>query len=206
MKRIALISALTVAALALIAAAALAGDNGRGSHKAFLDGYKEVPSRSTLADGTLSLRIDERQQMIFYRLTYRNIEGGGPFAAHIHFARARVNGGIMAFLCPKAGSVPPTCPPVSGTVTGVITPADIIGPGPSDPPNPNTDQGIEPGSFAEAVRAIRAEATYANAHSTRFPGGEIRGQICDGDKGRGNGEEIDCEKLRLSTGGGDDDD
>src|ERR671915_582433 len=50
---------------------------------------------------------------------------------------------------------------------GVIAPADIIGP---------NDQGIEPGSFAEAVRAMRVGATYANVHSERFPGGEIRGQ------------------------------
>ena len=61
--------------------------------------------------------------------------------------------------------------PTEAVVTGVITPADIIGP---------TTQGIEPGSFDEAVRAIRAGATYANVHSTRWPQGEIRGQIRGG--------------------------
>ena len=39
-------------------------------------------------------------------------------------------------------------------------------------------QGIEMGvGFAEAVRAIRSGNTYANVHSVKFPGGEIRGQI-----------------------------
>ena len=38
-------------------------------------------------------------------------------------------------------------------------------------------QGIEPGSFAELVRAMEVGATYANVHSMRWPGGEIRGQI-----------------------------
>jgi hypothetical protein len=57
-------------------------------------------------------------------------------------------------------------------VTGVIDAADIIGP---------ESQGIEPGSFGEAVRAMRAGATYANVHSTRWPMGEIRGQIREND-------------------------
>jgi hypothetical protein len=48
--------------------------------------------------------------------------------------------------------------------------ADVIGP---------TTQGIEPGAFAELVRAMRAGVTYTNVHSTKFPAGEIRGQIND---------------------------
>lgn len=38
-------------------------------------------------------------------------------------------------------------------------------------------QGVEAGSFDVLVRAIRAGYTYANVHTTRWPGGEIRGQI-----------------------------
>jgi hypothetical protein len=43
-------------------------------------------------------------------------------------------------------------------------------------------QGIEPGSFAEIVRAMRAGTAYANIHTTRWPLGEIRGQINDVDQ------------------------
>jgi hypothetical protein len=43
-------------------------------------------------------------------------------------------------------------------------------------------QGIEPGSFAEILRAMRAGHAYANIHTTRWAGGEIRGQINNEDQ------------------------
>jgi hypothetical protein len=58
----------------------------------------------------------------------------------------------------------------SGGVSGTVTAADVIGP---------MTQGIEAGAFAELVRAMRAGVTYTNVHSTKFPAGEIRGQIND---------------------------
>ena len=92
-------------------------------------------------------------------------------------ARA-VNGGVSAFLCTNLGNGPigtPTCPLTEGTVTGVITPATVVGP---------ANQGIAAGEFGELVRAIRAGATYANLHTTANAGGEIRGQIATHDEGR----------------------
>ena len=38
-------------------------------------------------------------------------------------------------------------------------------------------QGIAAGEFNELVAAIRAGATYANVHSTKYEGGEIRAQL-----------------------------
>jgi hypothetical protein len=58
----------------------------------------------------------------------------------------------------------------SGTLSGTIVPADVIGPVP---------QGIEAGAFDELVAAIRAGRAYANVHSSKFGPGEIRGQIND---------------------------
>ena len=40
-----------------------------------------------------------------------------------------------------------------------------------------TGQGIDPGQYGELLRAIRAGATYANVHSSKYPGGEIRAQL-----------------------------
>ena len=139
--------------------------------------HPPAPAASTTGNGTLDLRIDDEAQTIEYELTYGDLEGVGttPFvtdgvvtASHIHVAARGVNGGVSAFFCGGGGK--PACP-LSGTVTGVVTSADIIGP---------AAQGINPGeptAFAELVRAIRAGYTYVNVHTTRWPGGEIRGQI-----------------------------
>ena len=48
-------------------------------------------------------------------------------------------------------------------------------------------QGFNAGDYAALVRAIRANATYANMHTAKFPNGEIRGQI----KGGGGGGDDD---------------
>jgi hypothetical protein len=53
-------------------------------------------------------------------------------------------------------------------VQGTLHAADVIGP---------AAQGIDPGQFGELVRAIRAGATYANVHTEKYPGGEIRTQL-----------------------------
>ena len=37
--------------------------------------------------------------------------------------------------------------------------------------------GYEPGEWDEVKRALRAGKVYANVHSDKHPGGEIRGQL-----------------------------
>jgi len=154
-----------------------ASQSGSSNAKATLDGFQENPSISTTGTGTLDLSIDDVAETIEFELSYENLEGVGttPFvtdgvvtASHIHVGARGVNGGVSVFLCGGGGR--PACP-MSGTVTGVITPADVTGP---------ASQGInagEPTAFAELVRALRAGYTYVNVHTTRWGGGEIRGQI-----------------------------
>ena len=139
---------------------------GTKSFRANLNGYQEDASVSTTGKGLFTAKLDEDNQMIDYELSYAALEGGATLFAHIHFGGRDHNGGVSAFLC--GGGDKPPCPAIEGTVTGVIDPADVVGP---------NGQGIEPGSFAELVAAMRVGNTYANVHTTRWPGGEIRGQI-----------------------------
>ena len=120
-----------------------------------LTGYQENPDVSTAATGSFTATIDDDAQTITYELSYSGIEGGTASAAHIHFGKRAVNGGVSAFLC--SGGDKPACPATAGTVTGVIDAADIIGP---------AGQGIGPGEFDELVAAMRAGHTYVNVHST----------------------------------------
>ena len=171
MKKLALGAVATAATVAVVLTiVATAGGGDRGHVRAVLNGYQEVVGPgpiSTTGHGLFTATIDDKNETITYELTY-TLEGGAALFAHIHFGERHVGGGVSAFLC-GGGSKPP-CPSPAGTVTGVITPADVVGP---------ANQGIEPGSFEELVRAIDAGATYANVHSTRWPAGEIRGQIAD---------------------------
>jgi len=168
MRKLPLWGAVIVIALVAVAGgAALASGSGRGDQfRANMNGYENAPSISTVARGTF--RAEIIGEVIRYRLSYQDLETPALFA-HIHFSERGVNGGVVAFLC--GGGDKPACPMTSGTVTGTIDPADVLA---------LDDQGIEAGSFAELVRAMRAGATYANVHSERFPSGEIRGQIQEG--------------------------
>jgi len=165
------------AILALLAtlsapALAVAGDD----LKAKLRGFEEVAagsgSVSTQASGTFRGETNNHGTEIDFELTYQGLEGTVT-QGHIHLGQRGVAGGISVWLCQTAApfldpaGLAKTCPQ-SGTVEGTITAANVIGP---------TGQGIAAGEFAELVRAIRGGVTYANVHSTKFPTGEIRGQI-----------------------------
>jgi len=134
-----------------------------------LEGFQEVPAVSSGATGSFRGRLEAGR--ISYKLTFRDLEGDVT-EAHIHFGQTGVNGGIAVFLCDTAASpdstgLAPQCPD-RGSVTGSITRDNVIGP---------RGQGIGDEEFAALARAIRNNVTYVNVHSTRFPEGEIRGQI-----------------------------
>jgi hypothetical protein len=157
------------ATLAVVGTVAVAG-GGKGVREE-LSGYQETPlALSTPGKGTFEARIDRHAQSISYRLSYSDLEAAVT-QAHIHFGAESQSGGISVFLCSNLGNGPAgtqACPPQPATISGTIVPKDVIGP---------AAQGIAPGEFGELVDAIRAGVAYANVHTEKYPGGEIRAQF-----------------------------
>lgn len=166
-----------LAALALLAVAVPA-DAQSTRFGTRLRSFDEVPSLSAPGAGRFSAELNEDGTELTYRLEYFNLEAV-VLQAHIHLAQPGVNGGIMVFLCSNLGNGPggtPSCPLSPGVVTGTLTADDVVGLA--------AMQGVEPGELFSVIRAMRAGFAYANVHTAKFPGGEIRGQI----RGLGDGE------------------
>ena len=179
MLRRALLPALGIS-LTLVALG-VAADNRHRPIRVFaqLIPVNEVPSVSSGARGRFKATIDRENQTISYEVSYEGLEDVTT-QSHIHFGQRHTIGGVSVFLCGNPPAVPPAtfpqppaCPLSPATVSGVLTPANIVGP---------NAQGIAPSmngvnEFDELVAAILSGDTYANVHSAKFPGGEVRGQI-----------------------------
>jgi hypothetical protein len=183
MKKLSVLTAVTAALVAvlMVGSYAVAG-SGKDSVTAdamtgYLEGAPGGPI-SSAATGSFAAEIDDEAREIHYTLSYSGLEGDVR-QAHIHFGQRSVNGGISIWLCETAANPRPVgspdvpdCPQ-SGTVESTVTDDHVVGP---------AGQGIAAGEFEEIVAAIRAGRAYANVHSSKFPGGEVRGQINDNDQ------------------------
>jgi CHRD domain len=182
---------LFASAIILVAAAAVVVlSQNRRQIREFLTGYEEVPSVSTQAGAEFHARINRDETQITYEETYRDLEALVT-QSHIHFGQPGVNGSIEMWLCgnperlpapPPAGTQRCPDPPPGGTatITGTLTADNVTG---QTLNGLNGGQGIQPGEFAEIIRAMKAGKTYVNIHSQKFPGGEVRSQINTGGDG-----------------------
>ena len=164
----------TGAVVAAIVGIGVAADSPNWSTT--LTGYEENPPQSTGAGGGFTASISQDESTISWELTY---VAANTLQSHLHFGQPGVNGGISVFLCTNLGNGPAgtqACPVNGGTISGIWTSADVVGP---------TAQGIAPGELAELIAAIRSGNVYANVHTTFATGGLIRGQLAPG-KGHAN--------------------
>ncbi|HEV8311332.1 MAG TPA: CHRD domain-containing protein [Methylomirabilota bacterium] len=161
MRKLAIILASALVLIAVGAPVVVRGDDDP-DFSATLQGYRETPAISTTGRGTFEARLVG--STLQYRLRYSDLTGT-TMMAHIHFGQKDVAGGVSVWICGGGGR--PNCPQ-SGTVTGAVTAADVVGP---------ANQGIAAGELGELLRAMRAGVTYVNVHSDLYPSGEIRGQI-----------------------------
>jgi hypothetical protein len=179
MSRIALRATAVAAVIALLGVGsfAIAGGGSKNFRTGDLNGYEENPDISTVATGDFSARLSDDGTALRYELSYSGLEGDVTMS-HVHFGKRAINGGISFWLCGTAAAPgpagTPACPAPGGTIEDEITAADVVGP---------VGQGIEAMNLAEILAAMRAGHAYANVHSTKWPGGEIRAQINDRDRG-----------------------
>ena len=189
MKKLIIFAALLI--VGSVPAALTADDDSHNNSHNFsarLSGFNEVhfsagpPATlagaiSTGARGKFRAKLHEHKNVIEYELSYEGLRGAVT-QGHIHFGQRHTVGGIVVWLCetaarpapPEVAALTPLCP-AEGTVTGTITPAQIL---------VQTAQGFEGpffGDFDALVRAIRGDATYVNVHSDLFTPGEIRGHL-----------------------------
>jgi hypothetical protein len=156
---------------------ARAADHEETQLHANLVGIQEVASPSTTvitnATGTFTAGINA-DSTLTYTLTYNNLSSA-VLQSHIHIGATKVSGSISIFLCSNLGNGPAGTPPCpddathSGTVSRTVSASDVT--------NLAAAQGVPAGDFTDVVRAIVSGVTYANVHSSKFPAGEIRGQI-----------------------------
>jgi len=138
-------------------------------------GDNEVPPINSAGTATFQMQIDTTTNVITFTLTFSGLSGA-PAVAHLHFAPTNVAGGVMIFLCGGGGQ--PSCPASpSGTISGTITTANVVGP---------TAQGIAAGDLTSALEALREGLSYANMHTANFQAGEIRGQVRRGSRRGGD--------------------
>ena len=166
---------LLLAAIFLSAMPIGARDNDRreGPEREFraeLRGRNEVPLTLSAARGTLSLSVNDSDTSVHFVLEYAGLLTAVG-ASHIHVGQPDVNGGVTVFFCGGGGR--PACP-LEGTVEGDFTANDVLA---------LTSQQLELHNLEKLLAAIRAGKTYVNLHTLTSPGGEIRGQIHDDDKG-----------------------
>ena len=183
MKKLCLSAALAAIAVLLIGnLSTQANNNNDGNALRFstrLSTFNEVPPKANGASGTFRAGLSEDGTTLSWTFTWSGLSGP-PLFAHIHFGLKGANYPVMTFFCggPKGNpDIPqkPDCPQTtSGSITGTTTAADIIA---LNTPGATTDQALDQHDFAGFLRALGAGSAYANMHTTRFPGGEIRGQI-----------------------------
>ena len=166
------IRSISILARAALAASLFAPPAAHAATEVFsakLIGDNEVPPINTAGAATFRMEVGST---ITFSITFSGLSTN-LFVAHLHFAPTKVSGGVMIFLC--GGGNQPACPAAtSGTITGTITAQNVTGP---------TAQGINAGDLTSALEAVRDGEAYANMHTTKFPGGEIRGQVHRADKG-----------------------
>lgn len=162
-----LLSKSILAAAFLVAMSAAYADDQE--FKAFLSGAQEVPAVDTRAKGRVKVKFDKAFTKVTVDLRISNLADTFA-AAHFHCNRPGLNGPVVFGLI-NPGALTFDGRRIRGTLTNAdFSGADCLG-----------LVGRPVNNIAALAFAMRDGLIYINVHSTDFRGGEIRGQMVEGD-------------------------
>jgi len=140
----------TAAAVGTLFAAGSAVATPGGVPAVPLNPEQETPAVDSDGSGFFSYTVDGDE--LCYTLEVRNLTTQ-PIAAHIHLGPRNVAGPVVVPLATPTAPTSTVSACITATEGGAMTPAELAG------------IVADPRSY------------YANVHTTRYPGGEVRGQL-----------------------------
>ena len=139
-------------ASALLAVACNDATDGQTLFRATLSGANEVPARETGGSGSAGFTLDG--DTVFFAVEVSQMDQ--ITMAHIHSQVAGQNGPVRVDLFIPGSA--------TGPVNGRLVESSF------------TAANVRGVTFDELLQQMRTGAAYVNVHTTRYPGGEIRGQ------------------------------
>ena len=127
-----------------------------------MTGFEETPGTATLAKGFAGIQVSHDGNTVYYSITVTDASAN-LIAAHLHFGPRGEAGPIVVPLC-SAQTTP--CQTEGQVVQGSFTAQQFEGPFAND-------------DLQRLIDEARAGMVYVNVHSTKYPGGEARGQLVD---------------------------
>ncbi len=126
---------------------------------ATLSGADVVPPATTGATGKATFTINKDHTLLYYTVTVSDLEN--VTAAHIHAGKKGENGPPVALITIKAAK--------KGKVSGILAEGSI---GAED-----MMMSFKGKSVWDLYQQLTTGDYYVNVHTTKYPDGEIRGQI-----------------------------
>jgi len=146
-----------------------------GQSRGNLNGYNEVPAVLTTATGQITLTVSSDQKSLSVTLTFTGLAGVAQ-SANLYLGSTGTTGGVIAPIC---GAPKPACPTAAdGQVTTTLSASDVVA---------IPSQGLTAGDLASVIQAIANGAVGVNVVTTKFPNGEIRGQLERGQDNNNDG-------------------
>ena len=161
-RALGLVAALAAGLLAAPAAVSAQEEEAHPTFVAEMTGFEETPGAATLAKGFAGVQVGHDGSTVYYSITVTDA-AANLIAAHLHFGPRGEAGPIVVTLC-SAQTTP--CQTEGQVAQGTFTAQQFEGPFAND-------------ELPRLIEEARAGMVYVNVHSTKFPGGEARGQLVD---------------------------